>query len=124
MRISDWSSDVCSSDLAALHRVHPGGGGHVLVDNCVDAGSGVDHQAVDVGGDLRHGGIGGAKIELHVAPEEEVGVEVAEEEVGVGRGRVLAAAPVGGGAGLGAGGVGAHLGPELGRASCRGRVGA
>src|SRR3546814_4825097 len=70
-----------------LFRSHPGGGSHVLVDNRVDAGSRVDHQAVDVGGDLRHGGIGGAEVELHVAPEEEVGVEVAQDEVGIRRGR-------------------------------------
>src|SRR3546814_14968604 len=46
MRISDWSSDVCSSDLAARRR----GGDHVAVP--------VDH--VDVAGvavDLRHGGL-------------------------------------------------------------------
>src|SRR3546814_7129151 len=32
MRISDWSSDVCSSDLAEEHQDHRGGTDHLLAD--------------------------------------------------------------------------------------------
>src|SRR3546814_6306287 len=43
MRISDWSSDVCSSDLA---EAEPG----YLHDPDNDAGHGTDHDDVDRGG--------------------------------------------------------------------------
>src|SRR3546814_10042214 len=47
MRISDWSSDVCSSDLAAVERAEAGagdvphrvGGAAQLHESCVDLGN-------------------------------------------------------------------------------------
>src|SRR3546814_17152464 len=38
MRISDWSSDVCSSDLLDLHRLHPGGGIVLRVEQRLERG--------------------------------------------------------------------------------------
>src|SRR3546814_15399557 len=82
MRISDWSSDVCSSDRAALHAVE------VEVRLVVDAPELIgDERAVDVGmerrvgvhvHDRRHGAVVGdevarldtqhAFLELPIAP--------------------------------------------------------
>src|SRR3546814_4871964 len=56
MRISDWSSDVCSSDLPGRQAVAPslhggengGDAGHALSARCVLAGrAGGDHQPQD-----------------------------------------------------------------------------
>src|SRR3546814_8751369 len=38
MRISDWSSDVCSSDLVARRRARGGHGGRRVEMRCYDAG--------------------------------------------------------------------------------------
>src|SRR3546814_1497238 len=43
MRISDWSSDVCSSDLLAAHQVARFDGGHDLLQR------GAGHAFADVG---------------------------------------------------------------------------
>src|SRR3546814_16958969 len=64
MRISDWSSDVCSSDLLDIERAL--GDVHAarqdarlrLVDRAVGAGGGDVHLLVAVGG-LRPGATGG-----------------------------------------------------------------
>src|SRR3546814_9594779 len=47
MRISDWSSDVCSSDLLDQHRVHAGDFGR-------GAERAVVHVASGASGDLRY----------------------------------------------------------------------
>src|SRR3546814_5765203 len=89
MRISDWSSDVCSSDRAALHAVE------VEVRLVVDAPELIgDERAVDVGmerrvgvhvHDRRHGAVVGdevarldtqhAFLELPIAPHRHVVVQ-------------------------------------------------
>src|SRR3546814_9778234 len=54
MRISDWSSDVCSSDLdrdAAVRSVEQA---LVRLDHAVGQGRGVDREAVVHAGDLDH----------------------------------------------------------------------
>src|SRR3546814_1474813 len=43
MRISDWSSDVCSSDLITLNAYHEGG--HILIE-ILDDGRGLDPQKI------------------------------------------------------------------------------
>src|SRR3546814_10846810 len=48
MRISDWSSDVCSSDLAAFARAHPGIDLRLDVGNRSDIISGLSHYDLDV----------------------------------------------------------------------------
>src|SRR3546814_14581043 len=58
MRISDWSSDVCSSDLQGLERLlRPGFGGRLVVEVAVDArrrplGPQLGQPCVDAAADL------------------------------------------------------------------------
>src|SRR3546814_3413315 len=68
MRISDWSSDVCSSDLHAVVAELHGGGG---VRRQAEAG--VDHQ--------RHVGEVGAQGAQAVAVVEEIGRASCRERV-------------------------------------------
>src|SRR5207248_11315365 len=56
---------------------------------------------------LLHRAFGGLLIERHAAAGKAKRVDTAEQEIGVGHGRRLAAAPVAGGARIGAGAVGA-----------------
>src|SRR3546814_2143088 len=100
MRISDWSSDVCSSDLSILDaaRGHGGAGGQRghrdpglderLADGAQDGdvdddrgGAGVDACAVGVGIDVERL-LTDQDVELHDAGLPEDGVEDAFEAVG------------------------------------------
>src|SRR3546814_10725511 len=56
MRISDWSSDVCSSDLGGL----PEGGRHVEKADDVRAQEGLSQAMADVRIRRQHGGGAGA----------------------------------------------------------------
>src|SRR3546814_14712111 len=49
MRISDWSSDVCSSDLARFHAAYPGIGLQVSIANTHDVAAAVVEGAADLG---------------------------------------------------------------------------
>ena len=92
--------------VAALGGVHAGGAGHVLVDEAVDAPGGLLDGQVERLGDV---GLDRLRrrvdVERHLAAEEEVGVEVAEHEVGVGDRGLRPAAAVTGRAGVGARGL-------------------
>ena len=80
--------------LTLLDRVHPRRGCHVLIDQLVNARSGVaGRQAETVGNGLQRGVVGG-EVEVHVATEEVLGIEHSEREVGVGHRRPRAAAAV------------------------------
>src|SRR3546814_16016790 len=77
MRISDWSSDVCSSDLLAVHQV-------LAVEDLLHAlGKGVQHGGVVVQIARLH------ELDLRVAGGDDIGVVVdalhqdaGEEELG------------------------------------------
>src|SRR3546814_3075403 len=77
MRISDWSSDVCSSDLLAVHQV-------LAVEDLLHAlGKGVQHGGVVVQIARLH------ELDLRVAGGDDIGVVVdalhqdaGEEEIG------------------------------------------
>src|SRR3546814_11529739 len=73
MRISDWSSDVCSSDLSAFVRDR--GNGFVLDE--VEPGRLGVRQSI-IGRMARHGG----QAEVHTTPGEgtEVTMEIARSE--------------------------------------------
>src|SRR3546814_17586947 len=93
MRISDWSSDVCSSDLAVV--VAPVGAVEAVQAHRSAAARGMDEAALaDIDADVAH-------------------VAAAAEEHQVRRGQAL-----GGDARPLVGGEGSHIG----RASCRERV--
>src|SRR3546814_8189896 len=79
MRISDWSSDVCSSDLLALLDAKAGGAARVVAGDPVDAHA---HQAGDVEAilDIRH--------QLRRAEAPRLHIEIR----GAGRGRAGGAA--------------------------------
>ena len=103
---------------AAAHRDQPDAFGHVRVDDAIDAlgrGHAVDAEPA---GDAIDGGLGGAAIEARAAAEEVVGIEEAEHQVGVGHGRLGAAAAIAGRSRLRAG----ALGPDVQHAAVRRRA--
>ena len=81
--------------FAAFDGVHPGGAGHAFVDELMHApgsAGGVHPQRL---GDLRSDGLfRGTAIERHASAQEEIRVQVAEQQVGVGDRRFSAAAAV------------------------------
>ncbi len=95
---------------AALQGVHPRRAGHHLVDDLVDAPGGLlDAQPERLGHVAADGLPRRLDVERHRPAEEEAGIEVAEDEIGIGDGRPLAAAAVAGRPGIGARGVGPDL---------------
>ena len=95
--------------VALLDRVHARRGGHVLVDELVDAGGGVADRQAELSATDRRAAASAGEVERHVAAEEVSGVEQPEHQVGVGDGGLGAAAAVAGRAGVGAGRLGADL---------------
>src|SRR3546814_10301077 len=74
MRISDWSSDVCSSDLQPRHRLDDGVAGHdrdaPLLRRALDAGEAGLRPEID---DRAHLDSGIGQIERHAVA---VGIEI------------------------------------------------
>src|SRR5690606_35876056 len=92
--------------LAAFGDVDAGRRGHILVDDVADACG--DPQRVEGERRLQGAGDGPLRclaVQRHRPAQEEVGVEVAEQQIGVGDGRLVAALPVAGRAGVGAGAI-------------------
>ena len=87
--------------VAALHGDHAQRAGHVLVDDPQDAVGGLLEAQPHRVGDLLHGRARRLDVERHLAADQ-VGREMAEDDVGVGHGRLGAALAVGRRAGLGA----------------------
>jgi hypothetical protein len=73
---------------AALDGVHACGGGHVLVHDLHHTCGGVTGGGAEVATDLAQRPFGDSRSKRHVAAEEEAGVEVAEQQVRVGDGRL------------------------------------
>src|SRR3546814_1405770 len=71
MRISDWSSDVCSSDLAGDHSEAAAG-----VAGARRLDSSVERQQVGLPGDL-------VDAPRHVTNQVEVGLAVGDDRLGV-----------------------------------------
>src|SRR3546814_2702974 len=75
MRISDWSSDVCSSDLGLIYRSAPG-----IAPSAVHLSAGLETDSMDVTGalsadaiteaDLAVGRYDGAQVELFMTDWE------------------------------------------------------
>ena len=84
-----------------LDDVDAGRGGHVLADDRVDAPCRLERRQPEWFGQVRHRRRRRRRVEPHPPTQEEVGIEVAEQQVGVGDGRLLAAQAVAGGAGIG-----------------------
>ena len=90
----------------ALQCVHPRRAGHHLVDDLVDTPGGLlDAQPERLGHVAADGLARRLDVERHRAAEEEAGIEVAEDEIGIGDRRPLAAAAVAGRTRIGARGV-------------------
>ena len=87
--------------VAALDADHAQRARHVLVDDPDDPVGGLLEAQAHRVGDLLHRGLRGLDVERHLAADQ-VRREVAEDDVGVGHGRLLAALAVGRRAGLGA----------------------
>src|SRR5688572_1368342 len=89
---------------AALRRMNAEGACNVLADDVVNApgrAQGLELQRLaDI---LGNGLLRGRLVELHLAAEEEVRVEIAENEIGVGQRRPRTALAVAGGTRHGAG---------------------
>ena len=98
---------------------------HMVVHDLDDAGGGVaDADAERLGDLLLDRVLGELAVELEVAAQEIIGIDVAEHDVGIGNGRIVAAAAVAGGAGIGAGAHRADLEPAQIRPGDRAPAGA
>src|SRR3546814_14154780 len=86
MRISDWSSDVCSSDLILQPHVEPVAialaaptlrRDEAVAQRVADepAGVALDRRDVDIGEHRRHPALGAARIERPRSEERRVGKE-------------------------------------------------
>ena len=96
-RAAEGKQRIASQVLAALDAVHAGGGRHVLVDDAVDAPRGLgEAQAHPPGHALFDGPAGRFHVEAHAATQEELGVEVAQQQVRVGDGRLVPSRSVAG----------------------------
>ena len=91
---------VVARIAAALGDVHARRARHVLVDDVVDAPRHLDEREPDALGQPRERGARGFDVHRDLAAREVVGVEVAEQQVGVGHRRLGPAEAVGGGPGL------------------------
>ena len=90
---------------ALLDDVDARGGGHAFRHHAMDAPGGLHGGQPERPADAVECRRRGTAVQRHAAAEEEAGVVVAEQEVGVGHGRLGASAPVAGRAGRGAGGM-------------------
>ena len=79
---------------ALLHRTRTDGIGHVAVDDGEHAFGRLELAHAERIGEFLDHAMGGVFIELHAAAEEIVLVEPAEHHIGVGDGRLFAAAPI------------------------------
>lgn len=86
--------------LAAFYRVDPRRVSHVLVDDLVDAPGGPHGVEPQGTRDLLKCQQGGVAVQLHLPAEEEVGVEVAQDQIRIGHRGLLAAAAVAGRTGV------------------------
>ena len=84
---------------AALDQHRAQGADHVVVGDADDGERGVGDAAAEPVGEAGDGRVGGVGVEGHAAAEELVGVEAAEDQVGVGDRGLRAALAVAGGAG-------------------------
>ena len=92
-----------------LDDVDAGGGGHALADDRVDTPRRVDGGQPEWLGHAGQRGLRRGPVKTHASAQEEVGIEVAQQQVGVGDRRLLATETVTGGPGIGPGASGAHL---------------
>ena len=102
----DRDSSKVHAHLDAVHRCCCG---HVLVDDVMDSGRSVDHAERQFIGRGSGGRIGQRCVERHVAAEEGVGVEQAEDHVGVGHRRDCPALGIARGPGISPGRLGSDL---------------
>jgi hypothetical protein len=89
--------------------VHAGGAGHGLVDDVVDAPRRRDRRQVEAFGQPLQGRARCVQIDLHLTAREIVGVQVPEQEVGIGDGGLAPALPVRSRARVGARAPRSHL---------------
>ena len=85
---------------AAVGGMRPGRSGHGFVDHLENPAGGLLDRGAELVGQRLDCGLGGGFVELHIAAEEVIGIQQAEDEIGIGHRRVFAATPVTGGAGL------------------------
>ena len=92
-----------------FHAVHAGRCGHILVHYLVDTGCRLDGRHLQALRHPRRRLFGQRSIERHSSTEERIGVEQAQEQVGVGNGRSGSSLPVAGRARLGTSRLGSDL---------------
>ena len=114
-RAAGRQQGVFGRDAAALGDRHARRAGHVLVDHVVHAEGAASDLDAQRFGQTVEGAVGRGAIDLHGAAQEEVGIEIAQSEIGVGHRGLGAAAAVAGRPGLGA----AALGSDIERAELR-----
>ena len=104
------ADDAVAAGVAALlDDVAAGGGGHVLADDLVDAPGRLHGGQAEGAGDTVDGPPGGVLVEGHAPAQEEVRVQVAQQQVGVGHRGFGTAEAVAGGPRVGAGAARSHL---------------
>ena len=93
---------VAARILALLHDMDARGGGHALGDRAMDAGGRLERGQSELRADGGEGAFGRIAVERHAAAEEEARIVIAEHQIGVGHGRLAAAAAIAGRARIGA----------------------
>ncbi len=95
--------------LAALGDMHARGTRHVLIDDVVDAPGELLHAQSRLVGDGGHGRPRGREVDFHRPAGEKVGIEIAEQEIGVGHRRPRSTQSIGRRAGFRPRAFRAHL---------------
>ena len=95
---------------ASFDGVHSSSGRHVLVDHTVDCRARLLDREVDAGGETFDCGVRGSGVQRHLAAQEEVRVEIPEQQVGIGHGRVGSSQAVARRPRVGSGAIRANLG--------------
>ena len=94
----------------ALNQVDAGGIGHILIDDMVHAPGGARQIHPErLGHALANGFLGSGTIQPHLAAEEVIRIEVAQDEIGVRHCGFAAAESVAGGSRVGTGAIRSHL---------------
>ena len=89
--------------------MNPGGRNHVLVDDPENPVGGFGDGQTHPVGQPGHRRFGRSPIQNHAPAEEETGVQIAQQQIGIRHGRGIPAHTVAGRARIGTGGIGTHL---------------
>ena len=107
---AEGDQTIASLITTALNQVDAGGIGHILIDDMVHAPGGacqIDPERL--GHMLTNGFLGPGPIQPHLAAEEVIRIEIAQDEIGIGHRWFAAAESVAGRSRIGTGAIRSHL---------------